>query len=128
MKWLKTQRLPLALGVVVGVLALWAGAEPVFSSGDSVFGGHEYRWYTVYRNGGIVGCTRESSCYYCEQTKWDNCQYAYDSGWGKLNCGGGSILIAVPDFEYMGTHPNGDAGCYGGHQICDQLQHALCQL
>jgi len=117
------------LGLGLVLLALWAAAMPVLGNGDSILGGHEYRWYVDYQHGGYVGCSSTLGCDYCEQTRWESCSAAYDDSWNfSWQCGGGSILIAVRDFEYKETYPVGLAGCTEGYYLCEKLQHADCQL
>jgi len=116
----------LLAGIPLGLMALWVGTAPVLGSGNSLLGGHEERWYLAfaYGTGYPVGCTVEGSCQYCAYTVWANCSAYYN---GSHPCTGGSILIAVPDFEYNKTYANGLAGCSGSYP-CGDLHHAYCAL
>ncbi len=80
-------QIPLFVGLVAGLVALWTGGAPVLGSGDAVLGGHEARWYAIKTiDGKDGGCTVQGSCQYCFDTKWMDCVDYYN---GAHPCTGG---------------------------------------
>jgi hypothetical protein len=121
-------RLALIMGVVLGLTALWASAAPVLGGANSVFGGYERRfYYTSSHESQAVGCTVEYGCQYCAYTVWMDCTDFRDWNGDHPCTTGGSIVVAVPDFEYEYTRASSPAACDGG-PTCITLYHAFCSL
>ena len=129
MKFSKMHALAVVIGVIVGFAALWAGAAPAIGDGDSVLGGHPQRWYFARAFSDpdmYVGCNIQGGCDFCLTEEWRSCSGYYDG----INhpCSGGSILIAVDDFEYERTDAGYKAGCSGTNPDCAEFRHAGCML
>jgi hypothetical protein len=72
MKWMKFSHVSLVIGLVLGMMALWAEATPIGVSGDLVTGG----WTGCYKSGIYIAAT-SSSCDPCQGVIISHC-YEYD--------------------------------------------------
>jgi len=128
MKLLQRHQLPLFVGVVLGLLALWAGAGPLLGSGSSVLGGHESRWYLHWSaDSQIIGCHINVACGdHCVGTKWDECEAAtYYNENHRVPCYGGAMVIAEGQ-EAGGGQAWASAypvGCWGEDDVCADIHH-----
>ena len=125
MKMIRTWDLLLVVGVLLGGLAVWASGAPVLTTGSSILGGHEYRWYVVNSAGGpFIGCTSPQLCgNFCYGAQWADCSAAYENE--RLHCYGGSVLITNYSLHGGRAWPTGDAMC-GGDGRCSEIKHAWC--
>lgn len=109
----------LLIGLIVGLLAMWAVASPVGATGDLITGG----WTTCYYTSGPFACS-SSSCstgQTCTGTELKSC-----STWEGLGtCSGGYIAVAT--CTAGGTwlpYPGAPSSCSGTY--CGSAYTATC--
>jgi hypothetical protein len=109
----RTPCLRLTIGVIVGLVALWASATPVIGDGASVLGG----WFAKSMSGGWVIPCSSPTCNYCLSTTWVSCA---NNPWGLGDaCGTGNVVMAIA-MSY-GYYPNmtGNRVCNPQDQSCE---------
>ncbi len=108
MKW--TRFIPLGVGVIVAMTAVYVSAVPVADreAGGAVYGGMTWYRSTYYS----YGCDVSGGCLYCRGVTWDYCTHF--SGYG-APCYGGAITIllhASSGYKRPAISPP-DQPCYG---------------
>ena len=94
----------LVAGLILGLLAMWAGASPVGATGDLVTGGWDHCWFTATGDwGGASPCL--GSC--------PECGGDFPASCGAGNCGGGTIMIISCSSGAQGRVAGGATPCSG---------------
>jgi hypothetical protein len=115
MKSMKLSHMSLAVGLLIGLLALWVGATPVGAGGDLVTGGWTMCWVNHNGQWYIVGATA-TPCDPCRGTS-----YAYCSGYP--GCVGGGITVVLSGSPGHTPHPAGLTTCTGS---CQGMYEGTC--
>jgi hypothetical protein len=119
MKIRKAACVPLTLGLLASLLALWASAAPVLGNGASVLGG--WHWFQSDIDGKFYGCSHvnpEACTYHCSGTYWTSCTAGPCLGGGYLavvSAKGDGVLSSIgasPCYGCPGGQPMTDAACY----------------
>jgi len=117
MKTRKFSQLPLLVGLVVGLAALWAGSTPVAGVSGGAIGGFTRSWID-----GAWVATTSSSCTYCDYTSSTSCSSYYHA-----SCIGGYIAVAQCIGLGDTTHANGQGPCWHpSNPECTLLYDADC--
>jgi hypothetical protein len=132
MKMVRPSRtgLTLGIGLVVGLLALWASAEPILGPGNSVVGG----WYWTIASGFEqynIGCDHRGNMWHrcrCWDAISSYCGSATDGQDQTYGCTGGSLLIgSYTDTVLLDAGASSLAGCSGPVGTpCSSFHHIIC--
>jgi hypothetical protein len=119
----KVSCVPLVLGLVVSLLALWVGAAPVLGGGSSTTGGAWYlQWHDLTLD--YFGCTAPfPNCEHCSGTMYQDCS-ANASG---QNCTTGYIIVAIASTSTT-VRPAASGSGARCDDPCKWFHHASCWM
>ncbi len=105
---------PLLVGLVVGLLALWVSAAPVGATGDLVTGG----WVTCYDENYDKVFATSSDCDPCSGTTTGYCD-------DNATCIGGSVSVVVAAPSGATPHAALRTPCWGNDR-CLEMHNGSC--
>ncbi len=102
----------LLVGLVLGLLAMWAGASPLGVTGDLVTGGTAEAWIGCGVDPVYYGVPYALGCGECWSNKCSGTSTTTCGSFaGAGACYGGSITIVTCDEEGSGTRAGGATAC-----------------
>ncbi|HNS19575.1 MAG TPA: hypothetical protein PKH24_03705 [Sedimentisphaerales bacterium] len=117
----RLSQLILLVGIVVGMTAVWVGSTPFVGVNGPVLGG---MFYSAWVDHNYLVATTLPDYDYCLGTTSLPC-----SEYGRYNCWGGNVTVAVSDSEITGLtiFADGLSACSGDHPRCTTLYDASCE-
>lgn len=129
MKSRKLSHVSLVIGLVLGMVAVWASATPTVGAAIGTVGGY---WYDFYIDGVYVAASDYTECGVCAGTFAGSCtDYGMSPTGQLLGCSGGYASVAYcVEPGYPGsatTHANGLSPCWSTYNpYCNDLYDADC--
>jgi hypothetical protein len=126
----KFSHMPLVIGLVLGMVAVWASATPAVGTAVGTGGGT--LWFEDFIDGEYVAASRRNDCGVCAGTFAGSCtDYGMSPTGQYMGCSGGYASVAYcvnPGYPGSATtHANGLSACWSTYNpYCNDLYDADC--